>query len=172
MAVASVVDSVAEEAEEVSVIVALVAPVAVLDTKVVVADLADRLPPTHLLDPVVDEVVALVDTTATEAQLEATANLSDPGIAMATAIDETMTATVTVTDTETATGIATATGIGIVTVTVTGMEVVRTTDARDITKTTPMMTLAPREDTESSLIPRRGSLPIPVLNKHGMLVGI
>lgn len=163
MAVVSAVASVAGD-EEGSVTVALAALVAVLDTKVVVAGLADRLLPTHLLAPAVDAAVALADMTVTEAQREAIANPSDPGIAMATAIDGTMTATVTETDTETATGTATATGTGIVTVIVTGMEAVRTTDGRDITTTMPMMTLAPKEDTE---FPSHSSTQI-----NGMLVGI
>lgn len=172
--VGSVVVSVVAEAEEDSGIVALAALVAVLDTKVVVVGLADRLPPTHPLVLAVDEVVALVaDTTATEVQPEAIANPSGPEIAMATAIDGTMTATVTVTDTETATGIATATGTGIATASVIGMEGVRSTDGRDITTTMPMMTLAPKEDTESSLIHTPRDFPShSSTQKYGMLVGI
>lgn len=186
--VAMVVDSVVGSAAEVvsredsAVIVDLVGPVEVSDTKVVATDSVevDRLPPTPLqvreADAAVDSVVvplAAADLSVNPAALPAaTENPSGPGTGLATAIVETGIGTATVTVTGTVTGIAIATVTGTVNATaivVTGTEAgATTTGGSDTMKMIRMMTPVPKEDTERL---SAKDIPIPVFS-DGLLVGI
>lgn len=93
-------------------------------------------------------------------------NLSDHGTDLATVIVGTMTGTATGTATETVTGTAIDTGTATAIAIVIGLEAVRTTDGRDTMKMMPMMTLAPREDTEQVPLGPLQDVPIPVLRRQ------